>query len=165
MVRVNVASLTRAKVGQQKTVEIDKEEQVIDDLHLQYLRGTLQFTRVSDGILTEGALQTAVKVACSRCLKDFFQPLTLTFEDVINLPSDQTSPERPLRVSEDGWVDLSPLIREYAWLGIPLNPVCKAECQGLCDQCGGDIVAGECTCPDEDPIDPRWEALRSLLDE
>jgi len=74
------------------------------------------------------------------------------------------SPERPVRVTEEGWVDLAPLVREYLWLGLPANPVCSPTCAGLCPRCGGNIDRGECSCGDKVPIDPRWAVLQTLLD-
>ncbi len=165
MVRINLQPLTHAKVGKRHTVVLDLGSLEIGELRLAYLKGELEFTRVTDGILMEGTLKTEVETECIRCLEPFFEPILIACEDTISLPGTEITPERPVRVSDDGWVDLTPLIREYLWLGMPISPVCSPDCGGLCAQCGGHIARGECVCTDEEPIDPRWEALRSLLDE
>ncbi|MBN1261755.1 MAG: DUF177 domain-containing protein [Anaerolineae bacterium] len=163
MVRIKLASLTHAQVGQREAVVLDFESLEVDDLFLASLKGELVFTRVANGILVEGNLNTAAQTECTRCLDSFFVPILVELEGMIGLPGASLSPERPVRVSEDGWVDLAPLIREHVWLGLPLNPVCSPDCAGLCPECGGNINRGECTCTGEELVDPRWEVLRSLL--
>ncbi len=165
MLKVNLESLTHAKVGKRHAVIFDLGDMEIGELHLAYLKGELEFTRVPDGILMEGILKTEVETECIRCLEPFFEPVSIQFEDTIGLPGSETTPERPIRVLEEGWVDLTPLLREYIWLGLPLKPICDLRCQGLCAQCGGHIARGECVCSDEPDIDPRWEVLRTLLEE
>ena len=56
MVRLNFISLIHAEVGQQETITLDLDTLKIDDLHLAYLRGDLQLTRVADGVLAAGNL-------------------------------------------------------------------------------------------------------------
>lgn len=165
MIKINLSDMVHARVGQREAVELDLGELKLNDLTLNYLKGELNFTRVADGILVEGVLDTEVETECTRCLTPFFEPVVIELEDVISLPGAKVTPERPVRVNEDGWVDLSPLIREYAWLGVPVNIVCSEACQGICPECGGNVNLGECTCEDVQPIDPRWSALRSLLEE
>ncbi|RLC89632.1 MAG: hypothetical protein DRI37_03475 [Chloroflexi bacterium] len=165
MVKLNLISLIHAKVGQQETITLELDTLKIDDLRLDYLRGDLQLTRVADGVLAKGNLETSVETECVRCLETFFEPVVIELEDVIGLPGADVTVERPVCMSKDGWADLSPLIRECAWLGLPINPICAPDCRGLCPQCGGNLNRGECTCETVETLDPRWEALRSLLNE
>ncbi|MBN2006502.1 MAG: DUF177 domain-containing protein, partial [Anaerolineae bacterium] len=163
MIKVNLSSLIHTEVGHRQTATIHYGNLAISDLHLGHLKGTLHFTRIASGVLCEGALETQVTVECTRCLKQFFEPIHIELEDVLSLPAAELTPERPVRVSESGWVDLTPLVREYVWLNIPVKPLCSPDCRGICPDCGGDIAAGECTCDRSTTVDPRWEALRTLL--
>jgi uncharacterized protein len=129
------------------------------------LQGTVHFTRVAEGILAEGELDAKAKAECTRCLTPFFEPITIELEDIISLPGAELTLERPVRVNDDGWVDLAPLVREYAWLGLPVSPVCRPDCLGICPVCGGNRNLGECDCEETESVDPRWEALRQLVDE
>ena len=64
-------------------------------------------------------------------------------------------------------VDLEPLARESLILDLPLAPLCRDDCRGLCPTCGADLNQGACDCPVE-TVDPRWAALdvlRSVGDE
>jgi uncharacterized protein len=165
MIKVNLSELVNAKVGHRDRVDLDLENLVVSDLHLGYLIGELSFIRVANGILVEGELEASVETECTRCLETFFKSIVIELEDIINLPGAELTQENPVRVADNGWVDLSPLIREYAWIDLPINPVCSPDCQGLCPVCGGNLNDGECTCTEREPIDPRWGVLRALLDQ
>jgi len=164
MIRVNLSRLTHVKPGPQETVDLNVGRLAVRDLELSYVRGTLRFTRISHGILVEGRLRAAVKAECTRCLTSFSVPITIELEDTISLPGAELTEERPVRVADDGWADLFPLVREYAWVELPVNPICSPDCKGICPECGGNRNLGECTCDQDGPIDPRWQALRALVE-
>jgi uncharacterized protein len=165
MIRLYLSALTHARVGKQETVDLNVDHVFAGDLELTHLRGELDLVRVADGILIQGEIQAEAKTECTRCLSPYYEPITIELEDTIGLPGSELTPERPVRVDEEGWADLEPLVREYAWLGLPVRPLCSPDCQGICPECGGNRNLGECTCEDVVSIDPRWEALRKLTDE
>jgi uncharacterized protein len=61
---------------------------------------------------------------------------------------------------EGDQLDLRPLVRDALLLELPLAPLCRADCQGLCAQCGADLNAGPCDCAPS--RDPRWDVLDAL---
>ena len=61
---------------------------------------------------------------------------------------------------EHDFVDLAPLARDAILLDLPLAPLCRSDCQGLCPYCG--IDRNEATCACQAPIDPRWATLDGL---
>lgn len=164
MIKVNLSSVTHAKSGYQYFVDLDLGHLQLDELDLAYLKGQLSFIRVADGILMQGSLNTEVNTECSRCLTSYYAPITINLDDVISLVGAELTQERPVRVTENGWADLTPLVREYSWLELPANSLCSSDCQGICLECGGNHNLGECTCGEGDKIDPRWEVLRALMD-
>lgn len=164
MVRIRLSSLTNGRVGQRESVGLDLGPFSLDDLSVDHLKGVINFTRVANGILAQGNLNAGVATECTRCLEPFFAPVVVDFEGLIALAGAPLSPERPVRVTEDGWADLAPLIREHLWLALPSGPVCSPKCSGLCPECGGNIDRGECACGEKGPIDPRWAVLQTLLD-
>lgn len=164
MIRVNLAPLVHAELGLRESVTLDLSNLTFEDLTLNYLKGPLHFIRVAHGILCEGSLDAEVQIECIRCLTPFSQPIVIELEDTISLPGADLTPERPVRVTEDYWVDLAPLIREYAWLEIPHNAVCAPACKGICPNCGGNLNLGECVCEERPTLDPRWDALKALLE-
>ena len=61
---------------------------------------------------------------------------------------------------EHDFVDLAPLAHDALLLDLPLAPLCRSDCQGLCPYCGIDRNEGTCAC--QAPIDPRWATLDGL---
>jgi len=163
MIKLILSSITHAEVGTQESVDLAIDHVLVGDLELIQLQGNLQLTRVADGVSVYGELDTQLRTECTRCLTPFFQPVTIELEDIISLPGAELTQERPVAVNKDGWADLTPLVREYAWLGLPVNPICSPDCKGICPKCGGNRNVGECTCDETVNIDPRWEALRDLM--
>jgi uncharacterized protein len=70
--------------------------------------------------------------------------------------------ESGLIVPETGLLDLEPLIREEMLLAIPINPICRPDCKGLCPVCGENLNESQCSHEDEE-VDPRLSVLRTLL--
>lgn len=165
MIKLNLSTLAHARVGRDQTVELAIDAVSLGDGELRNVRGVLQLTRVAGGVLVQGELTMEVETECTRCLTPFFEPVTIELKDTIGLPGASLTPERPVRIHEDGWVDLTPLVREYAWLGLPTSPLCSPGCKGLCPECGGNRNTGECTCADVPSIDPRWAVLQQLAPE
>jgi uncharacterized protein len=58
---------------------------------------------------------------------------------------------------------LEDVLKEQILLALPLKPLCKEDCRGLCVHCGKNRNAGDCGCTEE-RSDPRWAALAGLRD-
>jgi uncharacterized protein len=59
-------------------------------------------------------------------------------------------------------IDLAPSVRDAMVLALPNNPLCRADCPGLCPECGvhrDDLPADH----NHDQTDPRWAALNKLV--
>ncbi len=78
--------------------------------------------------------------------------------------SGRLGPEADEETYELGsdYLDLAPLARDAILLDLPLAPLCREDCAGLCPTCGADRNEEACDCPTE-VIDPRWVALEALL--
>ena len=69
-----------------------------------------------------------------------------------------------LPVVADDVVDLEPLVRDALVLSMPLSPLCRPDCPGLCAECGerwDDL-------PDDHKhefLDPRFSALDALAEQ
>ena len=61
---------------------------------------------------------------------------------------------------EGDTIDLAPLVHDAVFLELPLTPLCRETCRGLCVQCGIDLNDDTCECPA--PVDPRWAKLTEL---
>ena len=162
MVRFDVSALTGAPVGTTLALDVDAGPQSLTDLAVDFFRGTTQVTRVQGGLLVQGTVESQLELECVRCLEPFMLPLVLELEEVFQLAGTRPRPEMPYSTSDNGWLDLTPLLREQSWLSIPMKPLCDPDCKGLWPQCGVNLDSESCTCKNT-KIDPRLSVLEDLL--
>jgi uncharacterized protein len=112
---------------------------------------------VVEGILVSGPVSGQMAFRCARCLKPFSHGFTL---DVTELFAPAPSEEDDAYPLGEGAIDLEPMVRDAVVLSMPFSPLCREDCLGLCERCGGDRNLDECTCPPA--TDPRWAALEGL---
>ncbi len=123
-------------------------------------------TRAGQDIRLRGEIKAAISAACDRCLSEVSILVEIPF-DLFYAPAevarDQTG-ERELRerdldfaVYENDQINLDELVLEQLELSLPSRVLCRAECRGLCPQCGADLNVEPCDC--KPPIDPRWLAI------
>lgn len=167
--QINVSQLLRASVGTTQEYEISEAVDVLGDGNIRPVEGKIKLLRMDRSILVEATLHTGVELSCSRCMGMFISPLTLNIEeefiptvDVVSgvkLPS----PEEPgtFTIDEHHVIDLTEAIGQYAWMAVPMKPVCREDCAGLCRQCGQNLNMEKCGCP-SDMTDPRWSGLTEL---
>lgn len=122
-----------------------------------------------------GELDAPVETECVRCLEPFVLKVHEKL-DLLYLPhSDNVGPKRvkdeELELSEkdlavsfyrDDQIDLAHMIREQVYLALPMKPLCKDECRGLCPECGTNLNLSSCSCV-RDTLDPRLATLKTLL--
>ena len=160
--RLNVGFLLSESVGCSRNFEYDVDKiQLGDDLEVSTLQGSLTLTRTSLGVFVEGSLQGKRQIDCVRCLTSFDQSLISHLEDVFVYPASRAD-DPLLAIPETGTLDLTPILREYLLLDVPIQPLCRTDCKGLCTVCGENLNEKECKHP-ETEIDPRFEALKALL--
>ena len=116
-----------------------------------------------------GTTRTELELPCSRCLEPFRFPIDVEF-DLRYRPQAEASPDEESEVREEDLetsfyrneqIDLNELLREQFYLALPMKPLCRAECKGLCPQCGTNLNTGTCDCgPGWE--DPRLAALKQL---
>ncbi len=147
--------------GTHSDIELDVPRvRVSDDITLDYLKGTIRFSRTSRGILVQGSLTTQIHGECNRCLTETLVELQLPVEDIYVYPPE---PGAELTVADDGILDMAPLLREEIIIDTPLGVLCKPDCAGLCPECGQNLNEGLCECQSAN-IDPRFAALKALKD-
>jgi uncharacterized protein len=161
--RFNFGFLLEAPIGTFREVELNYPSiQVVQDMTLAPLTGSFLATRISEGIYLSGVLKSKMEQRCVRCLEDTKVSLTLQIDELFYYPPGP-APEGAYVVGENGYIDLAPLVRELAWLDVPIQPLCKPDCQGLCMECGQNLNHENCNC-EMDDIDPRLSVLKELLD-
>lgn len=167
----NVATLLKEPVGSTRVYTLDEEEVCLDDLLVGPFHSWVRFTRTEKGIWVHARVDTATPCTCSRCLAEYSQRLEFTFdEEFFSTVDVNTGARLPLpppesdafTIDANHLLDLTEVMRQYTLVSIPLKPLCRADCRGLCPTCGADLNREPCACPAPSP-DPRWGALRRLL--
>lgn len=162
--RFNFGFLLEAIPGTSRDIELDYPQiKVSSDLTLIPLQGAFNAARTATGVFIKGLLRSYIAADCNRCLNPFSLPINIVLDDHFYYPP-HLAPDGEYTFDERGIIDLSPLVREMALLDIPINPTCRAACQGLCQSCGQNLNEADCGCEAED-IDPRMAILQQLLED
>ena len=160
--RLNVGFIVSADVGFSNEFPFDYEKiQVDEELSLRGFRGSAIVGRTPQGLLLTGGFEAAVSAQCVRCLRDFDQIIRWEMTELYAF-NEKSVTDSGLILSDDAQLDLAPLVRDYALTEIPINPVCKPDCQGLCAECGQDLNLKDCGHrPAQD--DTPFASLKDLL--
>lgn len=141
---LNVGFLINAVVGTSRDFPFDFEKiKLGDDLSVTDFTGTATFSRTQQGLILQGTFTARMELECVRCLEMYTQPVSWSLTELYAFEARSVS-ESNLLVPEDGRIDLAPLLREYAILEIPIQPLCKPGCKGLCPVCGENLNQNDC---------------------
>ena len=116
-----------------------------------------------------GRIATTLELPCGRCLEPFTLPVDAAF-DLRYQPHAANTGEGEREIEEDDLstafyenetIDLGQLMREQFYLALPMKPLCREDCRGLCPQCGTNLNTATCDCS---PVweDPRLSALKAI---
>ena len=117
-----------------------------------------------------GRLQTTLEQSCSRCLEPFRQLVDALF-DIRYLPQTENTGADEREVEEDDLsdafyrdeqIDLRQLMEEQFYLALPMKPLCRTDCKGLCPNCGTNLNDATCECEIRWE-DPRLAGLKALM--
>lgn len=162
--RINVGFLLCQSAGSSREFEFDETiVQVADDLDVHDFKGSIVMTRTAQGLYAQGEIRAAMPLECVRCLCEYPQELKIAIHDLFLYPPE-IGADPLLVIPETGMLDLSGIIREYLLLDVPIQPLCKPDCQGLCSICGSKLSESKCEHPPAD-IDPRLSVLQTLLED
>lgn len=123
----------------------------------------LRLESVVEGILVSGKAFAEAKGECARCLGEVVQEVSATVRELYAFPDSttaQTVEDDEVLILEDDLIDLESLVRDELTLQLPLAPLCRPDCPGLCSICGERLADLE---PDHNHeiVDARWAALQS----
>ena len=178
----NVAQLLKEHVGSTRKLDINTPRLVLSDesidpdeptpIEAYNVRGKVKVTRLSQDLLVQGDVSADVHLECSRCLEQFSLPVTGSLEEKY-LPAVDVESGRPIKrdateedddafqVDANHLMDLTEPVRQALLVSLPIKPLCREDCAGLCPQCGANLNEGPCDCPRES-TDNRWAALQEL---
>ncbi|WP_019634818.1 YceD family protein [Actinomadura atramentaria] len=118
---------------------------------------------VLEGVLVSGTARVPLEGECARCLDPISSAFEADFQELFvysDTRSGGNAEDDELRL-EDDLIDLEPVLRDAVVLALPLSPLCRDDCPGLCAECGVRLAD---VGPDHhhDVADPRWAALKDL---
>ena len=163
--RLDVSYLVKGSPGTYKDFEFNFPQlRFSSELILVNIQGKIAVSVTEDGVVANGKMTALTQLSCSRCLEDYWQPITIDFTEIFSshplLDQDEVPGEQLLPA--DGSIDLSTIIRDYASLDIPIRQLCSRDCKGLCPTCGTNLNQKDCGHKQEQ-IDPRMAGLKELL--
>ena len=171
--RFNVAQLLQEPTGATRHYKLDDEQLDLGDgRRVQPVKGAVRLTRTQNGVLADVDAGGQVQIECGRCLTETSQALEFPFSEefyqtvAVNTGAVLPKPEEPdvFLIDETHKLDLGDAMREYALLSVPMLPVCRPDCKGLCPECGANLNEVDCGC-DTERVDERLAALKQLLDQ
>lgn len=131
---------------------------VTADLEVSRLRGEFRI---------RGELKFRAERVCARCLEMASTDLIAQLDVLVrgrNARETEEAPEGVIFNEGEGFT-LFEEVRQALLLELPAVAVCAPDCRGLCPRCGGNRNRGECQCTVGESGDPRWSALKDLLED
>lgn len=121
----------------------------------------LRLESVMEGVLVSGTATAELQGECARCLEPFTSRLEVNLQELFVYPdstTDSTADEDEVRRLDHDLLDLEPVLRDAIVLALPMTPLCRPDCRGLCAGCGqrlDELPAGH----GHEAPDPRWAGL------
>lgn len=102
--------------------------------------------------------ETAVEAACARC--GTLAKVPVGFEAVAEFREVSPGPDDDWFYYDNDTLRLGEWVADEILLAVPIAPLCRPDCKGLCPQCGADWNETSCDC--RPSVDDRWEALQAF---
>ncbi len=104
-------------------------------------------------LTVDGAVHTAARRECARCLATFEERVDVSFFEAVRVEGDTVvvlddsyDGDPGFLGTSPGVMSIDPLVRESILVSSPLKPLCRPDCRGLCPSCGVDRNETECGC-------------------
>jgi uncharacterized protein len=133
----------------------------------------LRLESVMEGVLVSATAQAEAAGECVRCLDPITRSVEVSMQELYAYPGRERDNHKhddhkhddddaELAELEGDLIDLEPVLRDAVVLALPLRPLCRDDCPGLCPECGARLADDPAHGHEE--ADPRWAALKGLLD-
>lgn len=166
----NVATLLQEPVGSIREADFVEEPVAVPDVdYVASATGRVHLLRIQRGVLVRADLEVHPHLECARCLEPFELTLPLRIDeefiplrDIVTGEPVEADPDE-FRIDDRHELDLSDAIRQYEQAALPLQPVCREACAGLCPICGQNLNERRCDCT---PLQPErgWGGLAGLAE-
>lgn len=125
---IDVNDILRQGEGSITNFMVEDESPELADVKLvEPLNGDLRIVGTKDGVLAIGELQAAVELECGRCLRTFTHQLTLPLRaEFARQPDEDSFP-----IDKKGWIELDEPVRQELILQLPIQQLCKEDCESI----------------------------------
>lgn len=172
--------LDTRELGRRPGMMLEKQREVEAPDHLgtdvisvpegQPMTLDLRLEAVMEGVLVSGSVRATATGACVRCLDPVDVPVDVSLQELFAY-ADRAAHHQEVDAEDDEDVreldgdvaDLEPVIRDAVVPELPFQPVCRADCPGLCSECGARLA--DDPTHHHDQVDPRWKELGALRDQ
>ena len=122
----------------------------------------IRLEAVMEGVLISGTVRASLEGECGRCLDEFSTEFEGDIQELFVYPDTRSGgeAEEDERRLEGDLIDLEPVLRDVVVLALPLSPLCRDDCPGLCSECGEKMADLGPDHRHNDVVDPRWAALQ-----
>lgn len=144
--------------------ELPGDVRALSDLEV---RG--EVTNTGESMLVRAEVRGTFETTCSRCLQAAETIVETTLRERFQRQEATDADDAELSLDDDqddvsfyrgDRIDLGEVVREHVALQLPMKPVCRDDCLGLCPQCGTNLNEDTCDCRHDD-VDPRLAVLRA----
>ena len=172
----NVAGLLNEDVGAIRSGSFSGEKIETDDGVFDDIEGTVKMLRTNATVLVTSEIAAKTTQTCSRCLGPAHLDLEVLIEEefypvnadlgsgtghIYREPADLPA-DKALIIDEKNVLDLSEVVRQGLIAALPMAPLCRSDCAGICPECFRDRSRETCDCEEVVP-DSGLAPLAKLL--
>jgi uncharacterized protein len=169
---IDLKDLVQDKVSVQGSFEPGVIDFSTDNIRqIKHLNWNATAERAGAEIRISGSVQTTLELPCSRCLEpapvEVSKPFDLFFRQRDEFMFDEDDEielkEKDTRTAFFTGTKLAigDILREQVLLALPMKPLCKLDCKGLCPSCGTNLNIKGCNCPKEQ-FSPHLDTLLDI---
>jgi len=122
-------------------------------------------------VFLDANLKTEIILTCVRCLEEYKFLLEIPIIEKFTLNKavyskktneGTTNQMDDLILLQESSINISKLMEDAIIVTLPIQKLCKQDCNGLCQKCGMNLNLKSCECETSD-IDPRMDRLKDLF--
>ena len=172
----NLSGLLSGTLGESRQHKIENEQLMVADRLLTHINGPIYLIRTDRTVILDADITAVTQETCSRCLEaapvnisvkmdEEFYPLNMDLMDHLDSNNEGNDHyyDPALIIDKRNFLDLTEGLGQALIAAIPIAPLCKDECLGICAICAVNRNLIDCSCP-QSRSDLRWESLDKLLD-
>ena len=166
----NVSGLIMGPTGGTRRFDLDGEILETEYGEFRDISGPVELLNTGRTVLVTAEVGGYTTSSCARCLdpalielrttiEQEFYPVNANLVDTDPFPTDPD--EQVFLIDERNFVDLYEAVRQSLTSAIPMAPLCRENCKGLCSNCSARLDSEPCAC-DEPIVNPQWSALAEI---